>query len=161
MRPATQKLPPLRLRDRRRWTARWSTLSRKRSAPRGKDRRRRDVFVNRLQERAERALHESRDLKSAPPSRPALVAAEHCTFEPHPEIIHMSNTPWRARREAYLRESGRTVDLIREGFLNNGLAVINGGGRRLQIRHCADRRQPIPRDRECTSRLDSERKDCR
>lgn len=46
----------------------------------------------------------------------------------------MSNTPWRARREAYLRESGRTVDLIREGFVNNRLAVINGGGRRLQIR---------------------------
>jgi hypothetical protein len=46
----------------------------------------------------------------------------------------MSNTPWRARREAYLRESGRSVDLIREGFVNNGLAVINGGGRRLQIR---------------------------
>jgi hypothetical protein len=46
----------------------------------------------------------------------------------------MSNTPWRARREAYLRESGRTVDLIREGFVNNGLAVINGGGRRRQIR---------------------------
>lgn len=47
----------------------------------------------------------------------------------------MSDTHWRARREAYLRESGRTVDLIREGFLNNGLAVINGGGRSLQIRH--------------------------
>ena len=46
----------------------------------------------------------------------------------------MSNTPWRVRREAYLRKSGRTVDLIREGFVNNGLAVINGGGRRLQIR---------------------------
>jgi len=46
----------------------------------------------------------------------------------------MSNTPWRARREAYLRESRRTVDLIREGFVNNRLAVINGGGRRLQIR---------------------------
>ena len=46
----------------------------------------------------------------------------------------MSNTPWRARREAYLRESGRTVDLIREGFVNNGLAVINGGGRCRQIR---------------------------
>jgi hypothetical protein len=46
----------------------------------------------------------------------------------------MSNIPWRARREAYLLESGRTVDLIREGFVNNGLAVINGGGRRRQIR---------------------------
>jgi len=46
----------------------------------------------------------------------------------------MSNTPWRARREAYLRESGRTVDLISEGFVTNGLAVINGGGRCRQIR---------------------------
>ena len=46
----------------------------------------------------------------------------------------MSKPPWRARREAYLRESGRTADLIREGFVNVGLAVINGGGRRVQIR---------------------------
>jgi hypothetical protein len=42
---------------------------------------------------------------------------------------------WRARREAYLLESGRTADLIREGFVKNGLAVINGGGRRLEIRN--------------------------
>lgn len=53
------------------------------------------------------------------------------------EVIHMPNTRWRARREAYLRESGRTLDLIREGFVKNGLAVINGGGvRRLQSRQC-------------------------
>lgn len=48
----------------------------------------------------------------------------------------MPNTRWRARREAYLRESGRTLDLIREGFVKNGLAVINGGGRCLQSRQC-------------------------
>ena len=52
------------------------------------------------------------------------------------EVIYMPNTRWRARREAYLRESGRTLDLIREGFVKNGLAVINGGGRRLQSRQC-------------------------
>ena len=46
----------------------------------------------------------------------------------------MSNTSWRARREAYLRDSGRTVDLIREGFIKNGLAVIDGGGRCVQVR---------------------------
>ncbi len=46
----------------------------------------------------------------------------------------MSTTPWRARREAYLRESGRTADLIREGFVNVRLAAIDGGGRRVLIR---------------------------
>lgn len=46
----------------------------------------------------------------------------------------MSNPRWRERREAYLRESGRTADLIREGFAKSGLTLIEGGGRRHQIR---------------------------
>jgi len=37
---------------------------------------------------------------------------------------------WRERREVYLRESARTADLVREGFINAGIAVIKGGGRR-------------------------------
>ena len=37
---------------------------------------------------------------------------------------------WRERRELYLRESARTADLVREGFINAGMEVINGGGRR-------------------------------
>ena len=37
---------------------------------------------------------------------------------------------WRERRELYLRESARTGDLVREGFINAGMDVINGCGRR-------------------------------
>lgn len=44
----------------------------------------------------------------------------------------MSNARWRERREAYLREGGRTADLRREGFIARGFEVIQGGGRRLQ-----------------------------
>ena len=44
----------------------------------------------------------------------------------------MSNARWRERREAYLRERGRTADLVHEGFVPGGFAVIGGGGRRLQ-----------------------------
>jgi len=46
----------------------------------------------------------------------------------------MSNTRWRARRESYLRESGRTADLIREGFVRSGLALIEGGSHFRQVR---------------------------
>ena len=42
----------------------------------------------------------------------------------------MPSSRWRERREVYLLESGRTADLVREGFINAGIAVINGGGRR-------------------------------
>jgi hypothetical protein len=42
--------------------------------------------------------------------------------------------PWRCRREQYLRESGRQVDLIREGYASAGDAtnwtvVVGGRGR--------------------------------
>jgi hypothetical protein len=42
----------------------------------------------------------------------------------------MPSSRWRERREVYLRESARTADLVREGFINAGIAVIKGGGRR-------------------------------
>jgi hypothetical protein len=44
----------------------------------------------------------------------------------------MSNPRWRERREVYLRESGRTADLIREGFIIGKLEVVEGGGHRRQ-----------------------------
>ena len=42
--------------------------------------------------------------------------------------------PWRCRREQYLRESGRHVDLIREGYAaaddaTNWTVVVGGRGR--------------------------------
>ena len=42
----------------------------------------------------------------------------------------MPSSRWRERRELYLRESARTGDLVREGFINAGMEVINGCGRR-------------------------------
>ena len=42
----------------------------------------------------------------------------------------MPSSRWRERRELYLRESARTADLVREGFINAGFAVIKGDGRR-------------------------------
>ena len=39
----------------------------------------------------------------------------------------MSNARWRERREAYLRERGRTAELVKEGFVPGGFAVIGGG----------------------------------
>ena len=44
----------------------------------------------------------------------------------------MSNPRWRKRREVYLRESGRTADLIREGFIARKLEIVEGGGHRQQ-----------------------------
>ncbi len=40
----------------------------------------------------------------------------------------MSDQRWRVRREAYLRESGRTADLMREGFIPGKFEVVEGGG---------------------------------
>ena len=44
----------------------------------------------------------------------------------------MSNPRWRERREVYLRERGRTADLMREGFIAAKLEVVEGGGHRQQ-----------------------------
>jgi hypothetical protein len=41
----------------------------------------------------------------------------------------MPSSRWRERREVYLRESARSADLVREGFINAGIEVINGRGR--------------------------------
>jgi len=42
----------------------------------------------------------------------------------------MTNPRWRERREVYLRENGRTADLMREGFTAGNFEVIEGGRRR-------------------------------
>jgi len=47
----------------------------------------------------------------------------------------MPAQPWRERREAYLRERGRLADLIREGYVENGLVIIKGGCRRAAPNH--------------------------
>jgi hypothetical protein len=44
----------------------------------------------------------------------------------------MSNPRWHERREVYLRENGRTADLVREGFIADKFEVIEGGGHRRQ-----------------------------
>ena len=44
----------------------------------------------------------------------------------------MSHPRWRERREAYLRESGRTTDLMREGFIAGKFEVVEGRGHRRQ-----------------------------
>ena len=49
----------------------------------------------------------------------------------------MPAQPWRERREAYLRERGRMADLIREGYIENGLVAIKGGCRRVPPIHPA------------------------
>jgi len=38
----------------------------------------------------------------------------------------MSASSWRERREVYLRERGRWVDVIREGYLQHRLTVVHG-----------------------------------
>ncbi len=45
----------------------------------------------------------------------------------------MSAPPWRIRREAYLRERGRWADLIREGYVQHGLTVLDGSGMRREL----------------------------
>lgn len=49
----------------------------------------------------------------------------------------MPAQPWRERREAYLRDRGRLADLIREGYMENGLVVIKGGCRPVPPNHPA------------------------
>ena len=44
----------------------------------------------------------------------------------------MCHSRWRERREAYLRESGRTADLMREGFIPGKFEVVEGGGHQRQ-----------------------------
>jgi hypothetical protein len=51
--------------------------------------------------------------------------------------LAMAARSWRQRREAYLRERDRLADLIREGYVRAGLAVIEGSGHRLPSGHPA------------------------
>ena len=42
----------------------------------------------------------------------------------------MTNPRWRQRREVYLRENGRTAELMREGFIAGKFEVVEGGRHR-------------------------------
>ena len=42
----------------------------------------------------------------------------------------MTNPRWRQRREVYLRENGRTAELMREGFIAGKFEVVEGGRQR-------------------------------
>ncbi len=44
----------------------------------------------------------------------------------------MCASAWRERREAYLRECGRWADLLREGYVDNRFAVIEGDSARVR-----------------------------
>ena len=57
----------------------------------------------------------------------------------------MSSSRWRERREIYLRESARTEDLVREGFINAGLQVVDGCGQRRYRTHARSRLVLVPR----------------
>ena len=69
----------------------------------------------------------------------------------------MSNARWRQRREVYLRESGRTADLILEGFVARKLKVVEGGGHRQQE---PKRQLTLILVASAGARLLSEQKDC-
>ena len=45
----------------------------------------------------------------------------------------MTNPRWRERREVYLRENGRTADLMREGFTTGNFEVVEGGRQRREV----------------------------
>lgn len=69
----------------------------------------------------------------------------------------MSNPRWRQRRECYLRENGRTADLMREGFIAGKLEVVEGGRQR---RHVSKRQVTLILVGSAGARLLPEQKDC-
>ena len=69
----------------------------------------------------------------------------------------MSNPRWRERREVYLRENGRTEDLMREGFIAGKLEVVEGGRQR---REGSKRLGTLILVASASARLLSEQKDC-
>ena len=69
----------------------------------------------------------------------------------------MSNPRWRERREVYLRENGRTADLLREGFVARKLEVVEGGRQR---RGGFKRHGTLILVARAGARLLSEQKDC-
>ena len=69
----------------------------------------------------------------------------------------MCNPRWRQRREVYLRENGRTSDLMREGFLAGKLKVVGGGGQRREV---SKRQVTLILVASAGARLLPEHKDC-
>ena len=69
----------------------------------------------------------------------------------------MCNPRWRQRREVYLRENGRTSDLMREGFLADKLKVVEGGR---QQREVSKRQVTLILVASAGARLLPEQKDC-
>ena len=69
----------------------------------------------------------------------------------------MTNPRWRQRREVYLRENGRTADLLREGFVARKLEVVEGGRQR---RGGFKRQGTLILVARAGARLVSEQKDC-
>ena len=69
----------------------------------------------------------------------------------------MSNPRWRERREVYLRENGRTADLMREGFVAGKLEVVEGGRQR---RERSKRQVTLILVASAGARLLPEQKDC-
>jgi hypothetical protein len=69
----------------------------------------------------------------------------------------MTNPRWRERREIYLRENGRTADLMREGFIAGKLHVVEGGRQR---REGFKRQGTLILVASAGARLLSEEKDC-
>ena len=69
----------------------------------------------------------------------------------------MSNPRWRERREVYLRENGRTADLLREGFVARKLEVVEGGRQR---REGSKREVTLILVARAGAKLLSEQKDC-
>ena len=69
----------------------------------------------------------------------------------------MLNPRWRERRKVYLRENGRTADLMREGFIAGKLEVVEGGRQRRQV---SKRQVTLILVASAGARLLPEQKDC-
>ena len=69
----------------------------------------------------------------------------------------MSNPRWRERREVYLRENGRTAELMREGFIAGKFEVVEGGRHRWEG---SKRRVTLIVVASAGARPLSEQKDC-
>ena len=69
----------------------------------------------------------------------------------------MSNSRWRQRREVYLRENGRTSDLMREGFISGRFEVVEGGRQRREV---SKRQVTLILVASAGARLLPEQKDC-
>ena len=69
----------------------------------------------------------------------------------------MCNPRWRQRREVYLRENGRTSDLMREGFVAGKLEVVEGGRQRREV---SKRQVTLILVASAGARLLPEQKDC-